>query len=68
MSFKSAVDLLVAAEGELPIMLLSGGEPTLHPQFFEFCDYVLRGPHEGKIKRLLISTHGRKIAQNRAFA
>jgi uncharacterized radical SAM superfamily Fe-S cluster-containing enzyme len=66
--FKSAVDLLVAAEGELPIMLLSGGEPTLHPQFFEFCDYVLRGPHEGKVKRLLISTHGRKIAQNRAFA
>ena len=66
--FKSSVDLLVAAEGELPIMLLSGGEPTLHPQFFEFCDYVLRGPHQGKIKRLLISTHGRKIAQNRAFA
>jgi uncharacterized radical SAM superfamily Fe-S cluster-containing enzyme len=66
--FKSAVDLLVAAEGELPIMLLSGGEPTLHPQFFDFCDYVLHGPHEGKIKRLLISTHGRKIAQNRAFA
>ncbi|MBD0326172.1 MAG: radical SAM protein, partial [Pyrinomonadaceae bacterium] len=66
--FKRGVDSLVAAEGELPIMLLSGGEPTLHPLFFEFCDYVLRGPHQGKIKRLLISTHGRRIANNRQFA
>jgi uncharacterized radical SAM superfamily Fe-S cluster-containing enzyme len=66
--FKRAVDLLVAAEGELPIMLLSGGEPTLHPEFFEFCDYVLRGPHAGRIKRLLISTHGRRIANSRQFA
>lgn len=66
--FKSSVDFLIAAEGELPIMLLSGGEPTLHPQFFEFCDYVLRGPHAGRIKRLLISTHGRRIANNPKFA
>lgn len=66
--FKAAVDTIVAAEAELPILLLSGGEPTLHKQFFEFCDYVLRGPHAGKIKRLLISTHGRKIACNREFA
>ena len=66
--FKIAVDRLVEAERELPIVLLSGGEPTLHPQFFEFCDYVLRGPHQGRIKRLLISTHGRRIANNRKFA
>lgn len=66
--FKRSVDLLIEAEGELPILLLSGGEPTLHPQFFEFCDYVLRGPHAGRVKRLLISTHGRKIANSRAFA
>jgi hypothetical protein len=66
--FKSSVDKLVEAEGELPIMLLSGGEPTLHPQFFEFCDYVLRGPHAGAIQRLLISTHGRKIANSQRFA
>ncbi|MEJ7599628.1 MAG: radical SAM protein [Kofleriaceae bacterium] len=66
--FKRGVDLLVEKEGELPILLLSGGEPTLHPKFFEFCDYVLHGPHEGKIKRLLISTHGRRIANDRKFA
>jgi uncharacterized radical SAM superfamily Fe-S cluster-containing enzyme len=66
--FKHAVDKLIESEGELPIMLLSGGEPTLHPKFFEFCDYVLRGPHAGRIKRLLISTHGRQIANDRRFA
>lgn len=66
--FRVAVDKLIEAEGELPIMLLSGGEPTLHPKFFEMCDYVLRGPHQGKIKRLLISTHGRRIADEPEFA
>ncbi len=66
--FKRGVDLLVEKEGELPLLLLSGGEPTLHPRFFEFCDYVLRGPHAGRIKRLLISTHGRRIANDRKFA
>ncbi len=66
--FQGAVDALIDAEGELPILLLSGGEPTLHPQFFEMCDYVLRGPHAGRIKRLLISTHGRRIATSPAFA
>lgn len=66
--FKTAVDKLIEAEGELPILLLSGGEPTLHTEFFEFCDYVLRGPHAGRIKRLLISTHGKKLATSKRFA
>lgn len=29
----------------LATIVLSGGEPTLHPQFFDFVDYLLRGPH-----------------------
>jgi 7,8-dihydro-6-hydroxymethylpterin dimethyltransferase len=66
--FTTAVDALIDAEGELPILLLSGGEPTLHPRFFDFCDYVLRGPHAGRIQRLLVSTHGRKLATSRRFA
>src|SRR4051812_5087352 len=66
--FHTAVDALIEAEGELPILLLSGGEPTLHSKFFEMCDYVLRGPHAGRIRRLLISTHGKKIASSRRFA
>lgn len=66
--FKFAVDQLIEAEGQLPILLLSGGEPTLHPRFFEMCDYVLRGPHAGRISRLLISTHGKKLATSKRFA
>lgn len=66
--FQRAVDSLIEAEGELAVLFLSGGEPTLHPRFFDMCDYVLRGPHEGRIKRLLISTHGRRIASNTRFA
>lgn len=66
--FQRAVDRLVEAEGELALLLLSGGEPTLHPRFFDMCDYVLRGPHGGRIKRLLISTHGRRLASNAGFA
>ena len=57
--FKQGVDQLIEKEGELPTLFLSGGEPTLHPQFFEFVDYCLRGPHAGRIKRVLVSTHGK---------
>ena len=66
--FQQGVDKLMAKEGELPTLILSGGEPTLHPQFFEFVDYCLRGPHAGRIKRVLVSTHGKKLATNRKFA
>ncbi len=66
--FQNAVDRLIEAEGELPVVFLSGGEPTIHPRFFDFCDYVLRGPHAGKVRRLMISTHGRRIADDREFA
>ncbi|TMQ05942.1 MAG: radical SAM protein [Deltaproteobacteria bacterium] len=66
--FRQGVDKLMAKEGELPTLILSGGEPTLHPQFFDFIDYCLRGPHAGHIKRVLISTHGKKLARDPRFA
>ena len=66
--FQQGVDKLMAKEGELPTLILSGGEPTLHPKFFEFVDYCLRGPHQGRIKRVLVSTHGKKIARDPRFA
>ena len=66
--FKRGVDLLIEKEGELATIFLSGGEPTLHPQFFDFVDYILRGPHAGRVRRVLVSTHGRRIANDRGFA
>ncbi len=66
--FKRGVDLLIEKEGELATIFLSGGEPTLHPQFFDFVDYILRGPHAGRVRRVLVSTHGRRIANDPAFA
>ena len=56
-SFKTAVDRLVDAEDELPILLLSGGEPTLHPDLpglLEMC-------REAGIERLTISTNGLRL-------
>ena len=36
-----AIDRLVAAEGRAEVAQLSGGEPTIHPQFVEILDYAL---------------------------
>ena len=63
--FKGIIDGLIRKEGELELVLLSGGEPTLHPQFFELCEYVTS---KTEIKRVLISSHGIKIGKDREFA
>jgi len=55
---------VVANEGEPQVLQLSGGEPTLHPQFFEILARVKASP----VKHLMINTNGVRIAQDRAFA
>ncbi|MEM6352463.1 MAG: radical SAM protein [Cyanobacteria bacterium P01_D01_bin.14] len=55
---------VVANEGEPQVLQLSGGEPTLHPQFFEILALVKASP----VKHLMINTNGVRIAQDRAFA
>ncbi len=57
------LDAIVANEGEPQVVQLSGGEPTLHPEFFSVMDLVKARP----IKHLMINTNGLRIAQNRAF-
>ena len=37
------LDVLVESEGEPDLVQLSGGEPTIHPQFFEILDAAKRG-------------------------
>jgi 7,8-dihydro-6-hydroxymethylpterin dimethyltransferase len=56
-------DNIVANEGEPDIVQISGGEPTIHPQFFEILDIAKRKP----IKHLMINTNGVKIATDRNF-
>ncbi|MBW4541117.1 MAG: radical SAM protein [Myxacorys chilensis ATA2-1-KO14] len=57
------LDNIVANEVEPDIVQISGGEPTIHPEFFEILDIAKRKP----IKHLMINTNGLRIAQDRAF-
>lgn len=58
------LDALVASEGEPDLVQLSGGEPTLHPDFFAILDAIRRRP----IRHVMINTNGLRIAQDAAFA
>jgi 7,8-dihydro-6-hydroxymethylpterin dimethyltransferase len=57
------LDAIVANEGEPQVVQLSGGEPTLHPDFFAVMDLAKARP----IKHLMINTNGLRIAQDRDF-
>jgi uncharacterized radical SAM superfamily Fe-S cluster-containing enzyme len=57
------LDALVESEGEPDLVQLSGGEPTIHPRFFEILDAVKRRP----IRHVMINTNGIRIAQDEAF-
>src|ERR1044071_1479273 len=58
------LDAVVRNEGEPDVVQLSGGEPTLHPQFFEVLEAAKRRP----IKHLMLNANGILIAQDRVFA
>jgi hypothetical protein len=57
------LDALVESEGEPDLVQLSGGEPTIHPDFFAVLDAVKRRP----VRHVMINTNGVRIAQDRAF-
>ena len=60
---RSAIDRLVEVEGRPEILQLSGGEPTVHPQFHEILEYACRQP----IDQVMINTNGIRIAHDREF-
>lgn len=60
----SMIDAVVRNEGQPDIVQISGGEPTIHPQFFEILDLAKRAP----IRHLMVNTNGLRIAQDEAFA
>ena len=58
------LDCCVRNEGEPDVVQLSGGEPTIHPDFFRILDAAKARP----IKHLMLNTNGIKIAQDAEFA
>jgi uncharacterized radical SAM superfamily Fe-S cluster-containing enzyme len=61
---EAMLDAVVASEGEPDLVQISGGEPTLHPQFFEILDAAKRRP----IRHLMINTNGLRLAREAGFA
>lgn len=61
---KKMLDAVVNNEREPDVVQISGGEPTLHPQFFEILDYAKSLP----IKHLMLNTNGITIAKDFEFA
>jgi len=57
------LDTLVTSEGEPDVLQISGGEPTIHPQFFEILDLAKTKP----IRHLMLNTNGVKLATDKSF-
>ncbi len=58
------MDCCVRNEGQPDVVQISGGEPTIHPRFFEILEAAKRRP----IKHLMVNTNGIKIAEDAEFA
>jgi uncharacterized radical SAM superfamily Fe-S cluster-containing enzyme len=61
---ESMIDMVLAYAGPGPIVTLGGGEPTVHPQFFELVDLV----KENGIEDIWVYTNGVRIAKDISFA
>lgn len=57
------LDVIVKSEGEPDVVQISGGEPTIHPDFFEILDIAKSKP----IKHLMLNTNGIRIAKEIDF-
>jgi uncharacterized radical SAM superfamily Fe-S cluster-containing enzyme len=58
------LDCVVRNEREPDVVQISGGEPTIHPHFFEVLDLAKARP----IKHLMVNTNGIRISADADFA
>lgn len=58
------LDAIVGNEIEPDVVQISGGEPTIHPDFFAILDAAKRRP----IKHLMVNTNGVRLATEEGFA
>lgn len=58
------LDAVVRNEGHPDVVQLSGGEPTMHPEFFRIVEMAKARP----IRHLMVNTNGVRIAQEEDFA
>ncbi len=58
------LDIIVANEGNPDVVQISGGEPTIHPDFFTILDIAKKKP----IRHLMVNTNGIRIVQDEGFA
>ncbi len=57
------LDRFVAAEGNPEVVMLSGGEPTIHPEIVTFIELA----QERGIRQVFLNTNGIRLARDRRF-
>lgn len=57
------LDIIVRNEGTPDVVQISGGEPTVHPDFFTILDIAKKKP----IRHLMLNTNGIRIAKDLEF-
>lgn len=63
-AFARVVDRMIASEGAVESLAISGGEPTSHPQILE----LLRIADRPEIGRILLITNGLRLGRDHEFA
>jgi 7,8-dihydro-6-hydroxymethylpterin dimethyltransferase len=61
---ESMLDAVVANEGQVNVVQISGGEPALHPELFS----ILNAAKARPIGHLMLNTNGQRIAEDPEFA
>ncbi|MEZ5319449.1 MAG: radical SAM protein [Vicinamibacterales bacterium] len=60
---EAMLDAVVRNEGHPDVIQISGGEPTIHPDFFAILDAAKARP----VRHLMVNTNGVRIAEDEAF-